>query len=139
MLAQRASRGGERRTPVPLEPGSEGSCQIGGDLATNAGGIAVLAYGNARDLDARPRSGAADGQRLERAEALRKDNRGYDLKDLFIGVGGNARHHHGRGAQLFPKPAATVTAFAASPSSTRRSRSSPAPMGWPARRSPRSS
>ena len=96
----------------PLSLASEGSCQIGGVLATNAGGMAVLAYGSARDLTLGLEVALADGSVWNGLKRLRKDNSGYDLKDLFIGSEGHARHHHRCGAPPVPTPAATVTAFA---------------------------
>ncbi len=73
----------------PLSLGSEGSCTIGGNLATNAGGVGVLAYGNARALTLGARSGARRRARSGMGcAALRKDNTGYDLKDVFIGSEG---------------------------------------------------
>src|SRR5262245_19786293 len=70
---------------VPLSLASEGSCQIGGALATNAGGTSVLAYGNARELTLGIEVVLADGRIWDGLKSLRKDNSGYDLKDLFIG------------------------------------------------------
>lgn len=72
----------------PLSLGSEGSCQIGGNLSTNAGGTAVLAYGNARELVLGLEVVLADGRVWNGLRALRKDNTGYSLKDLFIGAEG---------------------------------------------------
>src|SRR6478736_8522745 len=69
----------------PLSLASEGSCQIGGALATNAGGTSVLAYGNARELTLGIEVVLADGRIWDGLKSLRKDNSGYDLKDLFIG------------------------------------------------------
>jgi len=72
----------------PLSLASEGSCQIGGVLATNAGGVAVLTYGNARDLALGLEVVLADGRVWHGLKRLRKDNTGYDLRDLFIGSEG---------------------------------------------------
>ena len=72
----------------PLSLASEGSCQIGGVLATNAGGTAVLAYGSARDLTLGLEVVLADSSVWNGLKRLRKDNSGYDLKDLFIGSEG---------------------------------------------------
>ena len=72
----------------PLSLASEGSCQIGGNLATNAGGTAVLSYGNARDLVLGLEVVLANGDILNGLSALRKDNTGYDLKHLFMGSEG---------------------------------------------------
>src|SRR5690606_24114195 len=68
--------------------GSEGSCQIGGNLATNAGGTAVLRYGPARDLALGIEAVLADGSVISQLSPLRKDNTGYDLKNLLIGSEG---------------------------------------------------
>ncbi|MEO9136542.1 MAG: FAD-binding oxidoreductase, partial [Casimicrobiaceae bacterium] len=72
----------------PLSLASEGSCTIGGNLSTNAGGIAVLRYGNARDLVLGVEAVLADGRVWNGLRGLRKDNTGYDLKQLFIGSEG---------------------------------------------------
>ncbi len=69
----------------PLSLGAEGSCQIGGNLATNAGGVNVLRYGNTRELALGLEVVLPDGRVWEGLRGLRKDNTGYDLKDLFIG------------------------------------------------------
>jgi FAD/FMN-containing dehydrogenase len=96
----------------PLSLTSEGSCQIGGVLATNAGGTAVLAYGSARDLTLGLEVVLADGSVWNGLKRLRKDNSGYDLKDLFIGSEGTLGIITAAVLRLFPKPATTVTAFA---------------------------
>jgi FAD/FMN-containing dehydrogenase len=96
----------------PLSLASEGSCQIGGVLATNAGGTAVLAYGSARDLTLGLEVVLADGSVWNGLKRLRKDNSGYDLKDLFIGSEGTLGIITAAVLRLFPKPATTVTAFA---------------------------
>ena len=96
----------------PLSLASEGSCQIGGVLATNAGGMAVLAYGSARDLALGLEVVLADGSVWNGLKRLRKDNSGYDLKDLFIGSEGTLGVITAAVLRLFPKPVATVTAFA---------------------------
>ena len=96
----------------PLSLASEGSCQIGGVLATNAGGMAVLAYGSARDLALGLEVVLADGSVWNGLKRLRKDNSGYDLKDLFIGSEGTLGIITAAVLRLFPKPATTVTAFA---------------------------
>jgi FAD/FMN-containing dehydrogenase len=96
----------------PLSLASEGSCQIGGVLATNAGGTAVLAYGSARDLTLGLEVVLADGSVWNGLKRLRKDNSGYDLKDLFIGSEGTLGIITAAVLRLFPRPAATVTAFA---------------------------
>ena len=73
---------------LPLAMGSQGSCQIGGNLATNAGGLTVLKYGTARDLTLGLQVVLPNGQVLDQLSSLRKDNTGYDLKQLFIGAEG---------------------------------------------------
>lgn len=96
----------------PLSLASEGSCQIGGNLATNAGGTAMLAYGNARDMVLGLEVVLADGRIWDGLRALRKDNTGYNLKDLFIGSEGTLCIITGAVLKLFPKPAEHATAFA---------------------------
>jgi FAD/FMN-containing dehydrogenase len=97
----------------PLSLGAEGSCTIGGNLATNAGGTAVLRYGNARDLCLGLEVVTADGDIWDGLKGLRKDNSGYDLRDLFIGSEGTLGVITGAVIKLFPKPAARLTAFVA--------------------------
>ena len=123
----------------PLSLASEGSCQIGGVLATNAGGMAVLAYGSARDLTLGLEVVLADGSVWNGLKRLRKDNSGYDLKDLFIGSEGTLGIITAAVLRLFPKPAATVTAFAGLSQLDSPPHSSPEPMRSPGRRSPPSS
>src|SRR6185436_350591 len=84
--AQAAADGVDRLFPLSLP--SEGSCQIGGNLGTNAGGLSVLAYGNARQLVLGLEVVLADGRIWHGLKGLKKDNTGYDLKDLFIGSEG---------------------------------------------------
>ncbi|MGI9382455.1 MAG: FAD-binding oxidoreductase, partial [Methyloligellaceae bacterium] len=96
----------------PLSLASEGSCQIGGNLATNAGGTAVLAYGSARDLTLGLEVVLADGRIWRGLRSLRKDNTGYDLKDLFIGSEGTLGIITAAVVKLFPKPTETATALA---------------------------
>lgn len=100
----------------PLSLGAEGSCMIGGNLATNAGGTSVLAYGNARDLTLGLEVVMADGAVWNGLRALRKDNTGYDLKDLFIGSEGTLGIITAAVLKLFPMPRATATAFIGVPS-----------------------
>ena len=99
----------------PLSLGAEGSCTIGGNLATNAGGTAVLRYGNARDLCLGIEVVTAEGELWDGMRALRKDNSGYDLRDLIIGSEGTLGIITGAVLKLFPAPAAYQTAFAALP------------------------
>ena len=96
----------------PLSLASEGSCQIGGVLATNAGGMAVLAYGSARDLTLGLEVVLADGRVWNGLKALRKDNSGYDLKDLIIGSEGTLGIITAAVLRLFPKPVERVTCMA---------------------------
>lgn len=96
----------------PLSLASEGSCQIGGVLSTNAGGLAVLAYGNARDLALGLEVALADGRVWHGLKALRKDNTGYDLKNLFIGAEGTLGVITAAVLRLFPRPAEQVTCLA---------------------------
>ncbi len=87
-----------------LRIGSQGSCQIGGNLATNAGGIATLAYGNARDLALGLEVVLADGRVWNGMNRLRKNNSGYDLRDIFIGSEGTLGIITGAVLKLFPRP-----------------------------------
>ncbi|HSW21019.1 MAG TPA: FAD-binding oxidoreductase, partial [Ramlibacter sp.] len=100
----------------PLSLAAEGSCSIGGNLATNAGGTQVLRYGNARDLCLGLEVVTAQGELWEGLSGLRKDNTGYDLRDLFIGSEGTLGIITAATLKLYPQPAATLTAWAAVPS-----------------------
>jgi FAD/FMN-containing dehydrogenase len=95
----------------PLSLGSEGSCTIGGNLATNAGGTNVIAYGNARDLVLGLEVVLADGRILSDLSKLKKNNTGYDLKNLFIGSEGTLGIITAAVLKLFPKPQSVETAF----------------------------
>jgi FAD/FMN-containing dehydrogenase len=97
----------------PLSLAAEGSCTIGGNLATNAGGTQVLRYGNARELCLGLEIVTAAGEVLEGLTGLRKDNTGYDLRDLFIGSEGTLGIITAATLKLFPQPAAVSTALAA--------------------------
>jgi FAD/FMN-containing dehydrogenase len=97
----------------PLSLGSEGSCTIGGNLSTNAGGTAVLRYGNARELVLGIEVVLADGRVWNGLRGLRKDNTGYDLKQLFIGSEGTLGIVTAAVLKLFAAPRTRVTAFAA--------------------------
>ena len=114
--AQAAAQSADRLFPLSLA--SEGTCTIGGNLSTNAGGVAVLAYGNARDLATGLEVVLADGRIVEALSKLRKDNTGYDLKNLFIGAEGTLGIITAAALKLFPNPRARATAFVglASPS-----------------------
>jgi FAD/FMN-containing dehydrogenase len=100
----------------PLSLASEGSCQIGGNLASNAGGTAVLRYGNARDLCLGLEAVLPDGTVLSGLTRLRKDNAGYDLRHLLIGSEGTLGVITAASLRLFPRPAARVVAMLAVPS-----------------------
>lgn len=99
----------------PLSLGSEGSCQLGGNLSTNAGGTAVLRYGMMRDLVLGLEVVLPDGRILDSLKSLRKDNTGYDLRDLFIGAEGTLGVITAAAIKLFSRPATIVTAFVAVP------------------------
>ncbi len=96
----------------PLSLASEGSCTIGGNLGTNAGGTQVLRYGNARELCLGLEVVTAQGEVWDGLCGLRKDNTGYDLRDLFIGSEGTLGVITGATLKLFPRPAAELTALA---------------------------
>lgn len=97
----------------PLSLGAEGSCQIGGNLSTNAGGVNVLRYGNTRDLVLGLEVVLPDGRIWNGLRGLRKDNTGYDLKHLFIGAEGTLGIITATTLKLFPRPAANATAWMA--------------------------
>jgi FAD/FMN-containing dehydrogenase len=107
--AQRAADAADRLLPMSLA--SEGSCQIGGNLSTNAGGTAVLAYGNMRDLVLGLEVVLASGEVWEGLRKLRKDNTGYDLRDLFIGAEGTLGVITAAVLRLHPKPHGRSVAF----------------------------
>jgi FAD/FMN-containing dehydrogenase len=100
----------------PLSLAAEGSATIGGNLATNAGGVQVLRYGNARDLTLGLQVVLASGEVWDGLRGLRKDNTGYDLKHLFIGAEGTLGVITAATLKLYPLPAARMTALAALPS-----------------------
>ncbi len=95
----------------PLSLAAEGSCTIGGNLATNAGGTQVLRFGSARDLCLGLEVVTADGEIWDGLNGLRKDNTGYDLRHLFIGSEGTLGVITGATLKLYPRPAATTTAW----------------------------
>ncbi|MFW2404094.1 MAG: FAD-binding oxidoreductase, partial [Gammaproteobacteria bacterium] len=97
----------------PLSLAAEGSCNIGGNLATNAGGTNVLRYGNTRDLVLGIEVVLADGRIFDGLRGLRKDNTGYDLKQLFIGAEGTLGFITAATCKLFPRPRDVATAFVA--------------------------
>jgi FAD/FMN-containing dehydrogenase len=110
---QRAADEAERFFPLSL--GSEGTCQIGGNLSTNAGGLSVLRYGMMRELVLGLEVVLADGRVLSSLSALRKDNTGYDIKSLFLGAEGTLGIITAASVKLFPKIRSSATAFAAVP------------------------
>src|SRR3954467_9640089 len=95
----------------PLSLGAEGSCTIGGNLSTNAGGTAALAYGVAREMALGLEVVLADGRVLNALSKLKKDNTGYDLRNLFIGAEGTLGIITAATLKLFPKPRAIETAL----------------------------
>ncbi|MFP5391693.1 MAG: FAD-binding oxidoreductase [Gammaproteobacteria bacterium] len=97
----------------PLSLAAEGSCSIGGNLATNAGGTGVLRYGNARDLCLGLEVVTPQGELWDGLRGLRKDNTGYDLRDLFIGAEGTLGIITGAVLKLYPQPKASITALVA--------------------------
>ena len=103
----------EAKRLFPLRIGSEGSCQIGGNLATNAGGTAVLRYGNMRDLVLGIEAVLPDGRIYSSLRGLRKDNTGDDLKQLFIGSEGTLGIITAAVLKLYPQPRAVAAAFVA--------------------------
>lgn len=110
---QRAADEAERFFPLSL--GSGGSCLIGGNLSTNAGGTHVVRYGMMRDLVLGLEVVLADGRVLPCLSSLRKDNTGYDIKSLFLGAEGTLGIITAASLKLFPKIRATATAFVAIP------------------------
>ena len=107
----------------PLSLAAEGSCRIGGNLATNAGGVSVLRYGNARELTLGVEVVLADGRVWNGLSGLRKDNTGYDLKQLFLGAEGTLGVITAAVLKIFPRHHEVTTIFAAVPT--------PAPSRFP--------
>ncbi|MGE8355387.1 MAG: FAD-binding oxidoreductase, partial [Microvirgula sp.] len=95
----------------PLSLASEGSCQIGGNLAANAGGLAVLRYGNTRELTLGIEAVLPDGQVIHALKGLRKNNSGFDAKQLFIGTEGVFGIITAATLKLYPQPNARATAL----------------------------
>jgi len=112
--AQAAAADADRLFPLSLA--AEGSCTIGGNLSTNAGGTGALAYGVARDLVLGLEVALADGRVLNVLNKLKKDNTGYDLKNLFIGAEGTLGIITAAVLRLFPRPRSVETAFIGVPS-----------------------
>jgi D-lactate dehydrogenase (cytochrome) len=108
-IAQQRAAEADRLFPLSL--GAEGSCTIGGNLSTNAGGTAALAYGVAREMALGLEVVLADGRVLNGLSKLKKDNTGYDLRNLFIGAEGTLGIITAATLKLFPKPRAVETAF----------------------------
>lgn len=108
---QQAAQGADRLFPLSLA--SQGSCEIGGNLSTNAGGVHVLRYGNMRDLVLGLEVVLPDGRIWNGLRALRKDNTGYDLKHLFIGAEGTLGVITGAVLKLFARPRVTVVCWLA--------------------------
>jgi FAD/FMN-containing dehydrogenase len=104
-------RAAEADRLFPLSLGAEGSCTIGGNLSTNAGGTTALAYGVAREMALGLEVVLADGRILDLLSKLKKDNTGYDLKNLFIGAEGTLGIITAATLKLFPKPRAIETAY----------------------------
>jgi FAD/FMN-containing dehydrogenase len=98
---------------LPLSLGSEGSCMLGGNLSTNAGGLNVIRYGMARDLVLGLEVVLADGRVLDTLKGLRKDNTGYDVKSLFLGAEGTLGVITAACLKLFPALRTRATAFVA--------------------------
>jgi FAD/FMN-containing dehydrogenase len=112
MVLQNAqARAAEVDRLFPLSLGAEGSCTIGGNLSTNAGGTAALAYGVAREMALGLEVVLADGRILNGLSKLKKDNTGYDLRNIFIGAEGTLGVITAATLKLFPKPRAVETAF----------------------------
>ncbi len=116
ILADIQTKAAESDLFFPLSLGAEGTCQIGGNLSTNAGGVGVLRYGNARDLTLGLEVVLPSGDIWGNLKGLRKDNTGYDLKHLFIGAEGTLGVITGAVLKLFPYPHGKETAMVALPS-----------------------
>jgi D-lactate dehydrogenase (cytochrome) len=108
-VAQQRATEADRLFPLSL--GAEGSCTIGGNLSTNAGGTTALAYGVAREMALGVEVVLADGRVLNLLSKLKKDNTGYDLRNLFIGAEGTLGIITAATLKMFPKPRAIETAY----------------------------
>jgi FAD/FMN-containing dehydrogenase len=115
VLAQLQTAADDAGAYFPLNLASEGSCTIGGNLSTNAGGVNVLRYGSARSFVLGLKVVLANGRVLDLLRGLHKDNTGYDLKQLFIGAEGTLGVITAAVLKLFPKPVLRETIFAAVP------------------------
>jgi FAD/FMN-containing dehydrogenase len=113
ILADVQERASKAERLFPLSLAAEGSCQIGGNLSTNAGGVHVLRYGSARNLVLGLEVVLPDGQIWDGLRKLRKDNTGYDLKQLFLGAEGTLGIITGAVLKLFPKPRQKAVALVA--------------------------
>ncbi|TDI61649.1 MAG: FAD-binding oxidoreductase [Alphaproteobacteria bacterium] len=111
ILADIQEQANDANRLFPLSLAAEGSCQIGGNLSTNAGGVHVLRYGSARDLVLGLEVVLPDGRIWNGLRKLRKDNTGYDLKQLFLGAEGTLGIITGAVLKLFPKPRQKVVAL----------------------------
>ena len=112
ILQQLQVAASEQGLLYPLSLGSQGSCTLGGNLSTNAGGTQVVRYGNTRELCLGLEVVTADGEIWQGLSGLRKDNTGYDLRDLFIGAEGTLGIITAATMKLFPKPRCQLTAWA---------------------------
>ena len=115
ILAELQNAAADQDCLFPLSLGAEGSCRIGGNLSTNAGGVGVLRYGNTRDLVLGLEVVLPSGEIWDGLSALRKDNTGYDLKQLFIGAEGTLGIITKAVLKLFPAPKSSITVMAALP------------------------
>jgi FAD/FMN-containing dehydrogenase len=113
ILAKLQAAAAEADRYLPLSLGSEGSCMLGGNLSTNAGGLNVIRYGMARDLVLGLEVVLADGRVLETLTGLRKDNTGYDIRSLFLGAEGTLGVITAACLKLYPAPRSYATAFVA--------------------------
>ncbi|MEG3662057.1 FAD-binding oxidoreductase [Celeribacter halophilus] len=116
ILADVQTAAEEQDRLFPLSLGAEGSCRIGGNLSTNAGGLNVLRYGNARELCLGIEAVLPDGQIFHGLKRLRKDNTGYDLRNLLIGAEGTLGVITAAALRLFPRPERTAAAILIVPS-----------------------
>src|ERR1041384_5326289 len=113
ILAKLQAVAAEADRYLPLSLGSEGSCMLGGNLSTNAGGLNVIRYGMARELVLGLEVVLADGRVMDTLTGLRKDNTGYDVKSLFLGAEGTLGIITAACLKLYPPPRSSPTAFVA--------------------------